>query len=218
MDFDEAHSAFIAYHLSHRQGERARRLKTGHAHAEREFLRRVWWPAFKTFRGLHPEYEIIDYDGRRRFLDFAFLEDNIKLAIEIDGYGPHVANLDRWQFINQLRRQNHLILDGWAVLRFSYDEVKDEPRHCQRVIQQFFGQRRGFDPLDQLDFRERAVVQLAIKNNKPLTPQQVGTLLGLERKAVYRILKRLMEQEWLAPASGKQRIHAYRLHPRRTHG
>lgn len=207
---------FITYHLSRRQGERARRLRAGHGHAEREFLRRVWWRAFRTFEYLHPEYEIVDFDGRRRFLDFAYLKGQIKLAIEIDGFGPHAANIDRWQFINQLRRQNHLILDGWSVLRFSYDEIKDEPRRCQRTIQQFFGQRRESDPVNTLDLREKAVIQLARKSNNPLTPGQIGQHLGLERKAVYRILKKLMEHEWLEPAGGKKRIRAYRLHPRRS--
>lgn len=218
MDFNEAHSAFIAYHLSRRAGERARRLMTGHGHAEREFLKRVWWPSFRSFDGLHPEYEIVDFDGRRRFLDFAYLQNQIKLAIEIDGFGPHAANIDRWQFINQLRRQNHLILDGWLVLRFSYDEVKDEPRNCQRVIQQFFGQRRAFGPEDALDLREQAVIKLARKSVNPLTPQQIGKHLGLERKAVYKILKKLVDQGWLEPASGTKRIRSYRLHPRRNRG
>lgn len=216
--FDEAHSAFISYHLSRRTGERARRLKEGHGHAEREFLRLVWWPSFRSFEGLHPEYEIIDFDNRRRFLDFAYTEGQIKLAIEIDGFGAHAANISRWQFINQLRRQNHLVLDGWSVLRFAYDDVTQDPRICQRMIQQFFGQHRAVDPSGILGLRERAVVQLARTTNKPLTPGEIAAHLRLERKAVYKILKGLVAQEWLEPASGKQRIRSYRLHPRRSPG
>lgn len=218
MDFEHAHSVFISHHLSRRRGERARRLKTGHGHAEREFLKRIWWPAFRSFENLHPEYEIIDFDGRRRFLDFAYLHGQIKLAIEIDGFGTHAADIDRWQFINHLRRQNHLVLDGWSVLRFSYDEVKDEPRYCQRALQQFFGRTRALDPVDDLTLQERAVVQLALRNTASLTPKQIGDYLGVGRKATYTILKRLVEKEWLEPSGGQMRIRSYRLHPRRRQG
>src|SRR5690606_15395761 len=119
MVFAGAYNDFMAYHLSRRRGERLRRLREGHGHAEREFLERVWWPAFQSFRGLHPEYEVFDFSGRRSYLDFAYLARDLKLALEVDGYGPHVTEVSRWQFIHQLRRQNQLILDGWAVLRFA---------------------------------------------------------------------------------------------------
>ncbi|HEX6987838.1 MAG TPA: DNA-binding response regulator, partial [Bacillota bacterium] len=127
-DFEPALQEFLAYHRSVRKGERLRRLVDGLGHGEELFLQKVWWPAFGSFRDLHPEYEITDFDGRSRFLDFAYLSGETRLAIEIDGYGPHVTSLSRWQFVNQLRRQNHLILDGWAVLRFSYDEITEQPR------------------------------------------------------------------------------------------
>jgi hypothetical protein len=50
-----------------------------------------------------------------------------------EGYGPHVRNISRWQITDQLERQNQLILDGWTVIRFSYDEVIDLPRRCKRI-------------------------------------------------------------------------------------
>lgn len=217
LSFDNAYAEFISYHSSRRHGERARRLQEGHGHAEREFLKQVWWPAFATFRGLHPEYELTDFDGNRRFLDFAYIQTSIKLAIEVDGYGPHVVKLSRWQFINQLRRQNHLVLDGWSVLRFSYDEIADEPRRCQRLLQQFMGKHQHEIRLDGLDAHAQVVVRLALHSGGPLTPAQVCKHLGIHRQTAYKLLRRLVAEEWLVPASGNQRIRLYRIHPKRTH-
>lgn len=123
MNFKRAHAEFIKFHSCRRRGERLRRLREGHGHAERRFLERVWWPTFGHLHFLHPEYEIADFHDGNRFLDFAFLRGRIRLAIEVDGYGAHVSKPSRRQFADQLDRQNHLILDGWALLRFSYDQV-----------------------------------------------------------------------------------------------
>src|SRR5690606_25359904 len=154
MDFHSAHQEFLAYHESRRRGERLRRLLMGHGHAEQLFLQEVWWPAFRSFRDLHPEYEVLDFDGQPRYLDFAFIREGTKLAIEIDGYGPHVKQLDRHKFVRQLRRQNHLVLDGWAVLRFAFDEVHEQPRRCQQVLQQFMGRQSWGNQDSGLTFKE----------------------------------------------------------------
>lgn len=215
MDFKHAYREFLEVHESRRRGERLRRLREGHGHAERLFLQQVWWPAFQTFQGLHPEYEVLDFDARQRYLDFAYLREQTKLAIEIDGYGSHVADLDRWQFIRQLQRQNHLIVDGWSVLRFSYDEVKEHPRRCQQVLQQFIGQQPWGDRMPGLTFRERAVLQLALRSGRPLTPADVCRHLEVGREAAYRVLHGLLAKGWLEPAAGRQRIRAYRLAPQR---
>jgi hypothetical protein len=118
-------------HLLERQGENKRRLEQGIGHAEKLFLEAVWYPAFHEMDGLYPEYEIADFRDGVRFLDFAYLKAGLRLAIEIDGYRAHSADLSRWQFSDSLMRQNHLILDGWKLLRFSYDDIKEKPRMCQ---------------------------------------------------------------------------------------
>lgn len=213
MTFADAYQAFLEYHLARRSGERLRRLREGHGHAEKAFLELVWWPAFRTFRGLHPEDEVFDYDGRRRFLDFAYLDDHVKLALEIDGYGPHVTELSRWQFANQLRRQNQLVLDGWAVLRFSYDDVQEHPRMCQQVLQVFMGRRRWGERQEGLSFRERAILTMALHLGRPLTPGDVCRHLEIERHLSYRLLGQLRRKGYLEPVRGRQRIRAYRLAP-----
>ncbi|MCY9697783.1 hypothetical protein [Paenibacillus alginolyticus] len=77
-DFEKAHEAFLAKHISMRGGERLKRLKEGHGHAEKLFLEQIWWSAFGHFQDLHPEYEIKDFrDGTRFWISpfFATLSD-----------------------------------------------------------------------------------------------------------------------------------------------
>jgi very-short-patch-repair endonuclease len=61
-------------------------------------------------------------DGRLYFIDIAFPLQ--KLAIEIDGRLHEEDNdlfeSDRW-------RQNALVADGWRVLRFTWDMLRDHP-------------------------------------------------------------------------------------------
>ncbi|WP_337098628.1 hypothetical protein [Paenibacillus sp. YIM B09110] len=93
-----------------------------HGYAEKLFLEKVWFPVFHHFDSLNPEYEVEDY---------------------IDGYKQHASHATRAQFADSLMRQNHLVLDGWRILRFSFDHINDKPRMCQQVIQQFLGNYFG---------------------------------------------------------------------------
>ena len=55
--------------------------------------------------------------GRRR-IDFGYPE--YKIAIELDGRQPHGS---RARFQDDRRRQNAIVLEGWLVLRFTWDDV-----------------------------------------------------------------------------------------------
>jgi very-short-patch-repair endonuclease len=55
--------------------------------------------------------------GSRR-IDFAYVEKRI--AIELDGLADHRT---KRIFEDDRRRQNDLVLDGWVVLRFTWDDV-----------------------------------------------------------------------------------------------
>jgi hypothetical protein len=164
LDFIEAYHTFLREHARSRQGERFRRLTEGHGFAEKLFAEQVWWPAFGNFDDLHPEYEISDFRDGSRFLDFAWLRNTVRLAIEIDGFGPHSQKISRSQFSDQWMRQNHLIIDGWKVVRlFSYDDVKERPRMCEQLIQQFMGKWFGHKPVyhKRISSEEKEIIRLA---------------------------------------------------------
>ncbi|MBT2638732.1 MULTISPECIES: BlaI/MecI/CopY family transcriptional regulator [unclassified Bacillus (in: firmicutes)] len=212
MGFEEEYQSFLNAHLQARTGERLRRLQEGHKQAEKLFLKQVWWPLFYQFKYLHPEYEIDDYKDGKRYLDFAYIRPGIRICLEVDGYGPHLKNISRWQFSDNLERQNQLVIDRWTVIRFSFDQVKENPRRCQQVVQQVIGRWLG-DELDQtsLSFLEKEVLRLVIRKGEDISPTEVEKYLKLSDKTVKKILSQLVEKKMLIPTSGTKRIHAYRL-------
>ncbi|KQX49271.1 hypothetical protein ASD40_12705 [Paenibacillus sp. Root444D2] len=211
-----AHENYLSQHLAIRKGERLRRLKEGHGHAEKAFLHQVWWPAFGNFNDLHPEYEVKDFRDGTRFLDFAFLRHSLKLAIEIDGYGTHSSQISRTQFADQCNRQNHLIIDGWKILRFSYDDVKDRPRMCEQTLQQFMGRYLGgTSPQNfRMNYIEKEMFRFALALSRSFTPQDVCDVLSIKKQKARLILKDMLEKELIQVAGkGIQRIRTYHLTP-----
>lgn len=216
MSFQEAYEKLLEQHCKNCSPERLRKLRIGLGFAERAFLERVWWPLIGNFTYLHPEYEVADYSGASRFLDFAYLRGGIKLAIEIDGFATHAKNLDRRQFAYQLHRQNVLTLDGWDILRFAFDEIEAHPRRCQRTIQQYMGSRFAtslYSPTQTplVTAIDREIVRLARSLPRPILPSDVERHLGISRSTVFRHIKRLVARGWLLPASGTKRIRSYVL-------
>lgn len=217
MSFQTAYEKLLEQHRKNSSPERLRILRTGLGFAERCFLEHVWWPLIGNFTYLHPQYEIADYSGASRFLDFAYLRGGIKLAIEIDGFTSHAKNLDRRQFTYHLRRQNLLTLDGWDILRFAFDEIESHPRWCQRTIQQYMGSRFAtnlYSPTQtpRVTAVDREIVRLARSLPRPILPNDVQKHLGVSRSTVYRHIRRLVARGWLLPASGSKRIRSYELH------
>ncbi len=212
MGFEEEYQAFMNAHSQERKGERLRRLQEGHNQAEKLFLKQVWWPSFYHFQYLHPEFEIDDFKDGKRYLDFAYIRPAIRICFEVDGYGPHLKNISRWQFSDSLERQNQLVMDGWTVIRFSYDQVKEKPRRCQQIVQQVIGRWLG-DELDQttLSYAEKEVLRLAIQKGKAISPIEVEKYMKISDKTVKKLLSQLVEKKMLIPASGTKRIRSYRL-------
>ncbi|MEQ2526990.1 DNA-binding response regulator [Robertmurraya yapensis] len=212
MGFEKEYQDFLDAHLQARTGERLRRLQEGHSQAEMLFLMQVWWPIFFHFKYLHPEYEVDDFKDGKRYLDFAYIRPGVRLCFEVDGYGPHLGNISRWQFSDNLERQNQLVIDGWTVIRFSYDQVKEKPRRCQQIVQQVIGQWLG-DELEQksLTIVEKEILRLAVRKGEAISPKEVGQYLKLSDKTVKKVLSKLVDKKMLIPASGIKRVRTYRL-------
>ncbi len=212
MGFEDEYQSLLNHHMQIRNGERLRRLKEGHGQAELMFLKKVWWPLFRDFHYLHPEYEVNDFKDRKRYLDFAYIRPGIRICFEIDGYGPHLKNVSRWQFSDHLDRQNQLMIDGWVIIRFSYDQVMEQPLRCQQVTQQIIGKMLG-DELEHLplSYMEKEVIRLALRKELDITPTDVSKLLDRSTKLARKILADLVRKRILYPSSGNQRIRSYRL-------
>ncbi|WP_337104423.1 DNA-binding response regulator [Paenibacillus sp. YIM B09110] len=213
--FEETHMQWYEKHLMQRKGERLRRLKEGHAHAEQMFVRNVWWPAFGHFANLHPEFEIKDFSEGFRYLDFAFVKNHVRIAIEVDGYGPHVRNISRRQFSDQWVRQMHLTNDGWIVVRVSYDDIEQRPRLWQQLLQQMMGRLFGESEWRaELIAEERDIIRLVRHLDRPVQLIDVRNLLGCGYRTARNLLLELEQKGWLQTAGrGTKRIHSWRLAP-----
>ncbi|WP_281885109.1 DNA-binding response regulator [Paenibacillus sp. YYML68] len=212
--FDRVHAACLSDHLNKRTGFRRGRLEHGQGHAERGFLETVWWPALQQFEYLHPEYEVSDFRDGVRYLDFAYLRGGLRLAIEIDGMDTHaIDRITQQQFSDERTRQNHLIIDGWQILRFSYHDIKAQPRQCEQMIGQLIGKWFG-GTMDEwtITLEEREVLRYAARIGGRITPGDVCKLLTIENQKASRLLKRLMHQGLVSPAGrGQQRINMYQI-------
>ncbi len=221
-DFEQAYEAFIELHA--RQGvlgTRAR-VRDGVGAAEKAFLQRVWWPAFRSFHSLFPEYEVDDYFDGHRYIDFAYIRPEFRIAIEIEGFGPHWKDITTDQFTIQCHRSNHLVIDEWRVLRFSYKAVMERPRLCQQTVEHLIGRLTGHPQgewskkLERLKPVDRDIVQYAYQLRRPFTIDDLMKHLHISRSTAIRHLHALIEWGWLQPAVERQRVHKFQINPQLT--
>lgn len=78
--------------------------------------------------------------GRRYRLDFAW--PGLRLAVEIDGAGVHGPDA----LLADLRRQNRIILDGWLILRFTWEELVRGRREVEDDLRAAWRLRGAFIP------------------------------------------------------------------------
>jgi hypothetical protein len=211
VDFEKAYQLWIESHLNRREGERKRRLLDGHRHAEKLFLQNVWWPAVGRLDHLHPEYQVYDLSNHFRFIDFAYIQSFFKIAFEVDGYGPHMKQISRRQFSDELLRQSFMAATGWIVLRFSYDDVADNPMACIHLIRLMMGRFYGTPESQNLLPIEKEVIRTMIRQARPITPKEVSDEFKMDPRTTYKILKQLLDKQWIRPAKGTKRIRSYHL-------
>jgi hypothetical protein len=213
-EYETAHKHWLDDHLKRRKGERKRRLIKGHDHAEREMLRRVWWPAFGHFDNLHPEYEVTDFREGSRFLDFAYIRPPVRIDIEVMGYGPHQRNISRTQFCDQWVRHAHLVNDNWIIIYIGYDDIIDRPRLWQQILQQSIGKFFGESGKQAAELlgAERDIVRLAMRLGRSITLSDVKQLLDCSYPLARKLLNALEQKHWMSPdGGGSKRIHTWRL-------
>jgi len=219
-EFIKAYDGWMNKQRTASKGERKRRLTVTSNHAEKMFIKQVWWPAFGQFYLLHAEFEVKDFKDGWRYLDFAYITEGFKVCIEIDPFGTHWRDVNRSQYADNLMRQNHLVIDGWLVLRFSYDDIVEKPRVCQQIIQQLLGKMSMSSTIGEITVSpiEQAIIQLAASISTPITPVFAATSLGLHRTTVFKYIKSLVEKNLLLPTrTDVKRICSYRLNKALLH-
>lgn len=202
--FESAHKEWLEKHLNAREAKGKERLEKAHSHREILLLKNVWWPLFHSFDHLYPEYEVPDFVDGVWHLDFAYLRRPFRICIEIDG--------SREQFADNEIRQDHLIADFWVVIRFSYDDIKNNPKRCQQVILNVLGRLYREHVSDvQLSPYEKEIIRLSVRQPRPITPADVALSIRVCDKTARALLKSLAEKRLLERSGGgKQRVRSYR--------
>ncbi len=212
-DFEKAYRRWLDMHLSKRRGERLRRLKEGHGYGEKLLVEQVWWPVVGSLDFLHPEYEVVDREGNYYYLDYAYMRSPKPTVIEADGFNPHARGADRRTFRNDRRRQNALVLAGWNILRFSVDDMKEDPEHCRGTLRIMLENWYGEESREWADLPlpKREIVRLAARSSEPIRASDAASIIGFGMTYTRKLLWELVEEGWLEPAAGRVRIHRFRL-------
>ncbi|WP_019912555.1 hypothetical protein [Paenibacillus sp. HW567] len=200
MGFQEEYSGWLEYHTKRRKGERKDRLERGHGHGERMFLEQVWWPMMGSLRDLHPEYEVADWRGRPYFVDLVWKPGQVKFAFEVKGYGPHVQNMDRRRYRQELNRETFLQIAGFRVVAIPYDDLEDSPQLTislmRSLLAPFLSGKHTVEPFTRL---EREIIRLAVSRDGVIRPVDLVKELGVNLRTVRNALQALSAKGRLRP-------------------
>jgi hypothetical protein len=100
----------------------------------------------------------------------------------------------------------------WKVLRFSIDEIKENPTRCIQYLQLLLGKYYGVNqPSNMISLQEREVLRLCLKLGKPITIKDVVCNLRLHRNTAQSLLPKLVEKQWILPLKKDAiRVRAYK--------
>ena len=214
IKFESAHKEFIDLHLSLRTGERKGRLLVGHGHAEQLFLSNIWWPLFRGFDNLHPEYEVYDWNRKSQFIDFAYLTPSGRVGIECDGFQTHIKDMDREKHNYSCNRGTFLTGIGWKMAHFSYDDIRNHPDVCRMLLQLLLSPLLIQNSALPLKFAmEKEVLRYAWRLGRPIRPKDVAEEFDVDFRTARKWLRNLVELDCLTPHSANGKILRYELQP-----
>lgn len=109
--------------------------------------------------------------GRGKRADFAY--PDVRVAIELDGRASH-AGWERQR--SDRERQNEFGSRGWAVIRFTWGHVSDDPWYVVRTVAEAAGLRpRGWSPAD--------VRSGGVSSVRPVPPRRADVRAGRPGRA-----------------------------------
>lgn len=210
--FEQKYEEWLKGNISEAKNHKRREiLEKGLGHGTVEFLRKIWFPVVGNFDYLYPEWEVRDFNNGYRYLDLAYMPDDSKGCIEIQGYGPHARDLDVRRFKDLCWRHSLLALEGWTILHIAYLSIIDEPKQCQQLILAFIGKFTVLDTPSQLSWVEAEVLRFGRRLLRPFTPREIASHLRISDRHARRILHNLVNAELLCVASGNERVRTYKL-------
>lgn len=148
------------------------------------------------FSHVHAQLPFKDDDGKQRYCDFAINEsENIRLAIEIDGYDKsgNGQGMSHDDFVDWQRRQAALTSQGWYILRFANRDIRDEPKRCHENIKKTLHRLRTRDKLHEIsDENKKTIENKKIKKRNILRKIKENTINFLYAWGVILVANQLL--------------------------
>lgn len=125
---------------------------------------------------LYIQYPFVDIYGRHRYIDFALENQEMRIAIEIDGETYHnPKKVSDNKYYDDLLKQNSLVYNDWKIYRWAYNQLVRQPEKVKDELVAFLGETpffkefKEFLPIQQGKvFELRKYQQEAIDNLKTM--------------------------------------------------
>lgn len=99
---------------------------------------------------LYVQYPFVDIYGYRRYIDFALENQDIKIAIEIDGETYHnPKKVSDNKYYDDLLKQNSMVYNEWRVYRWAYNQLLKQPEKVKDELVTFLGETPFFKEMQQ---------------------------------------------------------------------
>lgn len=142
----------------------------------------------------------MDWRGRSYFADFAYLAGNLKFLWEIKGFGPHVRDMDRKRYCDEINRELFLQALGFRVVSFAYDDVAHRPELCITLLRMLLGRfQPGVPPVDRAVLAEQEVIRLAYSLARLVRPIDIAKHFKVNHRTAVRLLQTVCAKGWLRP-------------------
>jgi len=94
---------------------------------------------------LYVQYPFVDIYGRHRTIDFALENQDMRIAIEIDGEFYHdPKKVSENKYYDDLLKQNSLVYNDWKVYRWTYKQLLKQPEKIKDELVTFLGETPFF--------------------------------------------------------------------------
>lgn len=142
----------------------------------------------------------------------------IKVAIEVKGYGPHVQQIDRTRYRQELNRETYLQIAGYQVVAVPYDDLESASDLTISLFKSLLAPSLLINT-DELEHHytrlERDIMRAVVRWNGMIRPVDLANGLRVHPRTIRKSLTRLCEKGKLrpVPASGSSRICRYEYVP-----
>lgn len=125
---------------------------------------------------LYIQHPFVDIYGNHRYIDFALENQDMKIAIEIDGETYHnPKKVSDNKYFDDLLKQNSMVFNDWRVYRWAYNQLLKQPEKVKDELITFLGETPFFKELQEFlptqegqAFELREYQQEAINNLKKM--------------------------------------------------